>query len=111
MKGGIVYSNYVNAISLDHVWEARFGNEGYEWVHILEIHQQKFGGILNRLDYNIWSPNIDSYIIEDYNFEDFELKAHNKKALREPLLLQDKDKPIIVYIGLLDAQKGVYLIN
>ncbi|MGP0129644.1 MAG: hypothetical protein ACTMUP_10465 [cyanobacterium endosymbiont of Rhopalodia musculus] len=50
--------------------------------HTLEIHQQKFGGILNELDYSIWSPDIDSYILKHYGSQDFELKARNKKALR-----------------------------
>ncbi|MEA5534244.1 glycogen synthase GlgA [Crocosphaera sp. XPORK-15E] len=111
MKGGIVYANYVNTVSPHHGWEARFGNEGYGLGHTLEIHQQKFGGILNGLDYTIWSPEVDTYIPTQYGVEDFELKAQNKKALRERLLLRDEDKPLIAYIGRLDDQKGVHLVH
>ncbi|MEA5511535.1 glycogen synthase GlgA [Crocosphaera sp. UHCC 0190] len=111
MKGGIVYANYVNTVSPHHGWEARFGNEGYGLGHTLEIHQQKFGGILNGLDYTIWSSEVDTYIPTQYGVEDFELKAQNKKALRERLLLRDEDKPLIAYIGRLDDQKGVHLVH
>jgi starch synthase len=111
MKGGIVYSNYVNTVSPHHAWEARFTDVGYGLGHTLEIHQDKFNGILNGVDYTIWNPEIDKYLPAQYNVDRLEGKAINKKALRERLLLQDIDKPIIAYIGRLDAQKGVHLVH
>jgi starch synthase len=111
MKGGIVYSNYVNTVSPHHAWEARFSDVGYGLGHTLEIHQSKFNGILNGVDYNIWNPEIDRYLPATYNVNRLQGKAVNKKALRKKLLLQDIDKPIIAYIGRLDAQKGVHLVH
>ncbi|GAB4227530.1 MAG: glycogen synthase GlgA [Stanieria sp.] len=111
MKGGIVYSNYVNTVSPHHAWEAHYGEEGYGLGHTLELHQNKFGGILNGVDYDVWNPEIDKYIPHHYNIDQLENKAKNKKALRERLLLQDVDKPIIAYIGRLDQQKGVHLVH
>jgi starch synthase len=111
MKGGIVYSNYVNTVSPHHAWEAHYGEEGYGLGHTLELHQSKFGGILNGVDYDVWNPEIDKYIPHHYNIDQLENKAKNKKALRERLLLQDVDKPIIAYIGRLDQQKGVHLVH
>ncbi|MEM8778090.1 MAG: glycogen synthase GlgA [Cyanobacteria bacterium P01_G01_bin.49] len=111
MKGGIVYSNHVNTVSPHHAWEARFGNEGYGLGHTLNLHHDKFNGILNGLDYRIWNSTVDDYIPAQYGIEDFELKAQNKKALRERLLLRDEDKPLIAYVGRLDNQKGVHLVH
>ncbi len=111
MKGGIVYSNYVNTVSPHHAWEARYQDVGYGLGHTLEIHQSKFGGILNGVDYSIWSPEMDRHIPHHYSLDDMSGKALNKKALREKLLLQDVDKPIIAYIGRLDQQKGVHLVH
>ncbi len=111
MKGGIVYSNYVNTVSPHHAWEARFTDVGYGLGHTLEIHQGKFGGILNGVDYNIWNPKLDGHIPTQYSINTIDKKAENKKALRDRLLLQDGDKPIIAYIGRLDGQKGVHLVH
>ncbi len=111
MKGGIVYSNYVNTVSPHHAWEARYEDVGYGLGHTLEIHQDKFGGILNGVDYNIWSPKVDTHIPFHYSLDSMAGKAKNKIALRERLLLQNVDKPIIAYIGRLDQQKGVHLVH
>ncbi len=112
MKGGIVYSNFVNTVSPHHAWEARYSDISCGLGHTLELHNYKFGGILNGIDYGMWNPDKDRYIPNHYNQETFDIKAENKKALRERLLLsQDEDKPIIAYIGRLDGQKGVHLVH
>lgn len=112
MKGGIVYSNAVTTVSPNHAWEARSSEVGCGLGHTLHLHQSKFQGILNGIDYDFWNPEIDRYIPHHYTAENFrEGKARNKKALRERLLLQDVDKPIVAYIGRLDEQKGVHLVH
>lgn len=111
MKGGIVYANHVNTVSPHHAWEARYQEVGYGLGHTLEVHQDKFNGILNGVDYNIWNPEIDEHISYQYSIDEISGKQINKKALRERLLLQDCDKPIIAYIGRLDQQKGVHLVH
>jgi starch synthase len=111
MKGGIVYSNYVNTVSPHHAWEARFSDVGCGLQKTLERHHHKFGGILNGIDYDVWNPEIDRFIPVHYNAESFELKAYNKKALRERLMLRHCDKPIVCYVGRLDQQKGVHLVH
>ena len=111
MKGGIVYANYVNTVSPHHAWDARFTDIGCGLGPTLHIHQNKFGGILNGIDYEVWNPTVDRYIPYHYSVDDLEAKTFNKKALRERLWLSHGDKPIICYIGRLDAQKGVHLVH
>ncbi|NER95703.1 MAG: glycogen synthase GlgA [Symploca sp. SIO1B1] len=111
MKGGIVYSNFVNTVSPHHAWEARYSEIGCGLGHTLELHNHKFGGILNGIAYDIWNPEIDSYTPHHYDKDDLEGKGKNKKALRERLLLRDVDKPLIAFIGRLDGQKGVHLVH
>jgi starch synthase len=112
MKAGIVYSNYVNTVSPNHAWEAHYGSESYGLGHTLHLHQNKFSGILNGIDYDIWNPEVDRYIPHRYTPETLTDKAKNKKALRDRLLLQDApDKPIVCFIGRLDEQKGVHLVH
>ncbi|MFB2836366.1 glycogen synthase GlgA [Floridanema evergladense] len=111
MKGGIVYSNFVNTVSPHHAWEARFTAVGCGLGNILHVHQHKFGGVLNGIDYEVWNPVVDRYLSDHYSSEDLQGKTLNKKALRERLWLKHCDKPIICYIGRLDEQKGVHLVH
>jgi starch synthase len=111
MKGGITYSNFVTTVSPHHAWEARFTDIGYGLGHTLHVFQDKFRGVLNGIDYNVWNPEVDRYIPQQFNKENLEGKAENKKALRDRLLLRHENKPIICYIGRLDDQKGVHLVH
>lgn len=111
MKGGIVYSNHVNTVSPHHAWEARYSDVSYGLGHTLELHHYKFSGILNGIDYNIWNPEIDTFIPHQYHLDDISNKAKNQQALRQRLLLKNDQKPIVAYIGRLDRQKGVELVH
>lgn len=111
MKGGIVYSNAVTTVSPHHAWEAHYTEVGSGLGHTLHLHQHKFTGVLNGIDYDFWNPEIDRYIPCHYSIDDFEAKQEAKKALRSQLLLRDENKPIVAYIGRLDQQKGVHLVH
>jgi starch synthase len=111
MKGGIVYANAVTTVSPHHAWEAHYTDIGCGLSHTLHLHQDKFKGILNGIDYSIWNPEVDHNIELQYGWDTLENKEKNKKALRDRLLLENNDKPLIAYIGRLDNQKGVHLVH
>lgn len=111
MKGGIVYSNFVTTVSPHHAWEARHTDQGFGLQHTLEVHQGKYGGILNGVDYDVWNPEIDPFIPVKYSINNINAKYGNKEALRDRFWLRKQYKPIVAYVGRLDAQKGVHLIR
>ena len=111
MKGGIVYSNFVTTVSPKHAWEALHTDQGYGLGDTLHKHQDKFSGVLNGLDYEVWNPEIDPLIPHHYTAATLDHKYGNKKALRDRLLMREAFKPIIAYVGRLDVQKGVHLIR
>ncbi|WP_208345471.1 glycosyltransferase, partial [Aetokthonos hydrillicola] len=111
MKGGMVYSNAFTTVSPNHAWEAHHTDVGCGLSHTIHLHQDRFSGVLNGIDYDFWNPEIDRYIPQNYTKDTLEDKAKNKKALRERLLLRDVDSPIVAYIGRLDNQKGVHLVH
>ena len=111
MKGGIVYSNFINTVSPQHAWEVRYTGQGFGLSHTLEIHQAKFGGILNGVDYDEWNPEVDSHIPARYGPATLDTKYVNKDALRDRFWLRKEYKPIIAFVGRLDQQKGVPLIK
>jgi starch synthase len=111
MKGGIVYSNFVATVSPRHAWEARFTDQGFGLGQALHIHQDKFGGILNGVDFEHWNPETDPMIPVRFGRDSFEMKAENKRALRERFFLRDHDGPLFGFVGRLDSQKGVHLVR
>jgi len=111
MKGGIVYANHVTTVSPHHAWEALHTNQGHGLGHTLAVHGHKFGGILNGVDYDVWNPQTDRFIASHYDMWNVEHKYGNKEALRERLWLSKDFKPLVAYVGRLDAQKGVHLIQ
>ncbi|MBF0519632.1 MAG: glycogen synthase [Nitrospirae bacterium] len=111
MKGGIVYSNFVTTVSPQYAWDVRTSEQGFGMGHTLHVHQSKFGGILNGVDYEVWNPEIDPHIPFKYGPANIDEKYKNKEALRHRLLLRQDLKPIICAIGRLDHQKGVHLIR
>jgi starch synthase len=110
-KGALLYSNFTTTVSPRHAWEVRHTDWGYGLGQALHVHQDKFGGVLNGLDYEMWNPQTDPYIPGHYNIDNLEVKYTNKQALRDRLWLRDDYKPLIAYVGRLDAQKGVPLIK
>jgi starch synthase len=110
-KGAVVYSNFITTVSPRHAWEVRHTEWGYGLSHFLHFYQNKFGGVLNGLDYEMWNPETDPFIPHHYSADDFADKSRNKEALRARLWLRQEHKPLIAYVGRLDMQKGVYLIR
>jgi len=102
-------------LHLDRLTAARLGGaahrSGYGLGHTLHRFKEKFGGILNGLDYEMWNPEIDSYITAHYTRDTLDRKYANKQALRHRMMLVDTFKPIVAYVGRLDTQKGVHLIR
>ncbi len=110
-KGGIVFSNFVTTVSPHHAWEVLNTDMGYGLGHTLYVHRNKFGGVLNGIDYDTWNPETDPHIPYHYVRDNLEKKYWDKDALRYRLLLRQDFKPLIAYVGRLDFQKGVHLVR
>jgi starch synthase len=111
MKGGIVYSNFVTTVSPHYADAIKWSDQGKGLQHTLQTHHQKFGGVLNGVDYNTWNPEVDSHIPANYGVESIDDKYRNKEALRNRLWLRHDYKPILSVVSRLDHQKGVGLIR
>ena len=112
MKAGVVYSNFVTTVSPSHASEVRFGDGGAGGLgSALQVHHGKFGGVLNGVDYDIWNPEIDPFIPARYSLATFDRKYENKERLRERFLLRKTWSPVVAYVGRLDEQKGMHLVQ
>jgi len=81
MKGAIVYSNFITTVSPQHAWEATYTDQGMGLGHTLFIHREKFGGVLNGIDYKVWNPEIDILISSNYTVSSVARKYVNKDAI------------------------------
>ena len=111
MKSGIVYSNFITTVSPRYAWEIMHTDQNYGLGHTLHLHRQKIGGVLNGLDYDVWNPEIDRAIARPYGTANLDEKYENKRALRQRFWLREVFKPIVCYVGRLDQQKGLPLIE
>ena len=111
LKAGIVYSNFVTTVSPRYAWEIQHSDQSFGLGHTLYVHRNKIGGILNGIDYDVWNPEIDRHIPQNYGIGTIQDKYKNKEALRHRFLLRQDYKPVIAFVGRLDRQKGVDLLR
>lgn len=112
IKGGVVYSDYVNTVSPTYALEVRTPRFGCGLDGLLrKLGEERFRGILNGIDYTVWNPAEDEHISQPYDRDRFELKIENKLALQREFGLPRNERSFVVgYIGRLVEQKGVDLI-
>jgi len=111
MKGGVVYSSFVTTVSPNHADEALYGDGGSGLGRTLKEHQEKFRGVLNGVDYDIWNPEADPFLAAHYSATDIEGKPRNTAALRDRFWLRETHGPVVAYVGRLDEQKGMHLVH
>jgi starch synthase len=110
MKGGIVFANFVTTVSPQYAHEIKTSNMGMGLQPTLAANHNKYGGVLNGIDYGVWSPETDRHIACNYSVLTLDDKYKNKEALRKRLWLKHDFKPLVAVVGRLDFQKGVDLI-
>ncbi len=110
LKAGIVFADAVSTVSPTHAKEIMTDevlSAGLKSV-IYEYQQHVFG-ILNGVDYSIWSPATDIFISKQYSPDSLGDKRINKAALLDDTGLDNGllDKPLIGMVSRLVEQKGI----
>ena len=112
LKGGIVYSDTVSTVSPTYAKEIQVDEEmGAGLQGVLSGRASDLFGILNGIDYDVWNPETDKLIPENYTAGNLSGKAKCKKALQKEAGLKASPKvPLIGVITRLADQKGLDLI-
>ncbi len=112
LKAGLVYADFITTVSSSYSEEIKQPYFGENLDGLLNAKSSKLCGIVNGIDYDVYSPNNDKSIFYKYNARNFATgKAQNKLALQEQLgLTMNKNIPIIGLISRLFDQKGLDLI-
>jgi starch synthase len=77
---------------------------------LFEYEKGKCTGILNGIDNDVWNPETDTYILDNFSIKDADKgKALNKKKLCDDFGLDIK-KPLFAFIGRLVGEKAAELL-
>lgn len=112
MKGGIVHSNALNTVSPNYAKEIKYPFYGEGLDGIIRQYEDKLSGIVNGIDYDVWNPQTDEFIAENFSSEDMSGKILDKKDLQELYGLPVReDVPLIGLCSRLTAMKGLDLVR
>jgi starch synthase len=114
LKAGIMYADIITTVSETYAQEIQSSNEyGYGLEGVLKDRKSSLFGVVNGVDYDIWSPENDKLIAKKFDVEHFEDKSANKQKLLAVSGLPKArlDKPLIGVISRMADQKGFDLIE
>jgi starch synthase len=107
LKGGLVFSDVLNTVSETYAKEIQTEEFGFGLEGVLYGERDNLFGILNGVDYEIWSPESDSHIKENYRPDDLSGKLVCKKDLLDEYgFSSETETPVVGIISRLVAQKG-----
>lgn len=111
IKGGLAFADRINTVSPTYAREIQTTQFGHGLDGLLHARSAHLSGIINGVDYRHWDPARDKHLPARYSSDDLSGKAECKAALQKAFgLTPDPEKPLLVHVGRMVAQKGVDLI-
>ncbi|MEX2466190.1 MAG: glycogen/starch synthase [Gemmatimonadota bacterium] len=111
LKGGLAFADMVTTVSPTHAHELRTRTGGFGLHDAFNQLQDRFVGIVNGIDYDVWNPATDPAVEARYSAEDLTGKARCKVWFQKRLgLTLDPDVPLFAMSARLVEQKGLDII-
>lgn len=113
LKAGLYFADKVTTVSPTYAKEICSPELGAGFSGLLETKgaNGQLSGILNGVDYQIWSPNSDKLIKQSYTATTLPRKVENKRALQDEFdLTIDSSSPLFAVVSRLSWQKGLDLV-
>lgn len=108
MKAGLNFSDVITTVSPTYAHEILTDEAGMGFAGLLRQRHKDLHGILNGVDYAVWSPALDAALPQPYDFETLEGKAANKAQMQSARGLSvDARCPLIGVVSRLTRQKGL----
>lgn len=113
LKAGLYYANKITTVSPTYAQEITRPESGLGMENLLSQRrdQGKLEGILNGVDYNVWNPQKDRLLPQNYHAKKMNGKAENKAHLQSVMRLLITPKvPLFCVVSRLSSQKGLDLL-
>ena len=111
IKGGLAYADRITTVSPTYAQEIQTPEFGYGLEGLLAYRKEALVGIINGIDLDQWSPEIDANLKQTFTAEDLDGKQVNKQALQERVGLPvDEQIPVFALISRLVEQKGIDMV-
>ncbi len=111
LKAGLYYADRITTVSPTYAREIQTQAHGTGLHGLLQTRTHDISGILNGVDYSIWSPSIDDAIAARYTAAKPSAKSKCKTALQERMgLAHDDDALLFGVVSRLTEQKGLDLL-
>ena len=111
LKGGLEFADLINTVSPTYSREIQTESLGFGLEGILNKRHDSVFGILNGLDYNIWNPQTDKFISQNFSSQNLKARSKNKEDLqRQCSLPVEKDIPLLGMVSRLAEHKGFDII-
>src|SRR5688572_28651117 len=111
LRAGVRAANRVTTVSPTYAEEIRRPEFGMGLEDVLRARGTDLVGILNGVDYSVWSPDHDPFLPHRYDATDLAPKRRLKELLIGRLkLAPNADAPIVGVVSRLVEQKGVDLL-
>ena len=112
LKAGLIAADAISTVSRRYAEEVQTPEQGYGLDWLLRTRRDRFVGVTNGVDYDIWNPETDPHIAANFSAADLSGKRECKlDLLRRFGLPQEPERPIIAIISRLVSQKGYDLIQ
>lgn len=112
LKGALVYSDFITTVSRKYSHEIQTTEFGFGLEGVLRDRAATVTGILNGVDYDEWSPEVDKFTVAKFSTKDLSGKAKCKQDLLTAFGVTSPDLrlPVIGIVSRFAAQKGFDLI-
>lgn len=111
LKAALRYSDRITTVSPTYAREITQPAQGCGLDGLLRERAQVLSGILNGVDYHIWSPATDAFLTKPYDDATLKAKAAAKSALQATLGLDVSPKALVFgVVSRLTEQKGLHLL-
>jgi starch synthase len=112
LKGGLIYADYLTTVSRRYAKEIQTPEFGSGLEGVIRNRAERLVGILNGVDYGVWSPEADKLIAQNYSAHNLDGKKVCKKDLLAAFKLPEEnlERPLIGIVSRFADQKGFDLI-
>ncbi|MCS7164192.1 MAG: glycogen synthase GlgA [Thermodesulfovibrio sp.] len=111
LKGGLFNADIITTVSPTYAKEILTPEYGAGLDGVLRKRKENLIGIINGIDYKIWNPEEDPFIVQKYGLQNIHDKQKNKENLIALTGIKSSvQEPLIGFIGRMVYQKGIDII-